>query len=98
MFIKSQSTQKEVSLHWVFLSYVTHIYGKLYICWLDSCRVPRKYKNAMQGTTFFAGEAGLKVTSRPHFDTRRATGKREVTFKPAGPGLKNVVPCNAFLY
>ena len=25
----------------------------MYICWLDSYRVPRKYKNSMQGTTFF---------------------------------------------
>ena len=41
----------------------------LYICWLDSCRLPRKYKNPMQGTkifrrrevTFELAEPGLKI-------------------------------------
>ena len=27
--------------------------SKMYICWLESCHVPQKYKNPMQGTKFF---------------------------------------------
>ena len=62
--------RKEKSID--FQNYINDL--KLYISCLDSCRVPRKYKNPMQGTKCFAGKAGSKVTSRPHYDTRRAAG------------------------
>ena len=42
------------------------------------------------------GKTGSKVTSRPHYDTKRAAGK--LCIEPAEPGMKNVVPCIGFLY
>ena len=35
------------------MTWIYFIVQKMLICWLDSCRVPRKYKNPMQGTKFF---------------------------------------------
>ena len=35
------------------------------ICWLESCRAPRKYKNPMQGITFFNRRGWFKG----HFET-----------------------------
>ena len=45
----------------------------MYTCWLDCCRVPRKYKNLCRLQNVQAGEAGSKVTSRPPYDTRRSS-------------------------
>ena len=55
---------------------------EMYICWLDSCLVPRKYRNSMQNVQ--TGLAGSKVSSRPQFCTkasrRRALYQNEIKF------------------
>ena len=38
---------------------------EMYICWLDSCRVPRKYKNPMEDTKNFHRRGWFKG----HFET-----------------------------
>ena len=56
------------------------------ICWLESCRAPRKYKNPMQGITFFNRRGWFKG----HFET-------SLQYK-ARRSLENFVPCKGFLY
>ena len=50
------------ALLFYFCTLHTKAYLRLYICWLDRSRVPRKYKNPMQGTKCFIRREG-------HFET-----------------------------
>ena len=74
---------------------------EMHICWLDSCRVPRKYKNAMHGTKCSSWQGWFKG----HFETSILYNAmaslvlklgREVTFELAKPGLDILFPAYDF--
>ena len=47
----------------------------MYICWFVRCRLPRKYKNPIQCTTWSNQQGLYKSALRPRFAYRRAIGE-----------------------